>query len=198
MQRCRKSQTEKNLEPYIVFCLTKIDHPEVYKKSLGLKAEESLLKLLGTKVKLGWLSTFFYTEIDKKTNKLNPNPNQNNRCQVMRISCFGVDGHGNSPVFKPESNNEKKEEKEEKTNTSQNVDPIFQNSDPDENDPYEDSTPSKNPYNDDQSRGGPKLYKINPDQELHPINMLSPIEWIVKGIEQYYPQVSSDPVEENT
>ena len=44
MQRCRKYNTHNRLEPYVIFGLTKIDHPQAYKKAMGIRAEQSFFK----------------------------------------------------------------------------------------------------------------------------------------------------------
>ena len=116
----------------------------------------------------------------------------------MRISCFGVDGHGNSPVQKIEEFN--KDNKKEKYNSQEVLeieDPIFNPSNTSKNNPYEDYIPSRDLHDDNESSNVINCYKINIEQDFYPINMLSPIQWIVKGIEQYYPQVDQLSTEEN-
>lgn len=193
MQRLRDDQKESKLEPYIVFCITKIDHPEAYKKALGRKAEDWLLKLLGPNVKLTWIANFFHAKIntDSKNSKnqtFSPDPGELNRCRVMPISCFGVDNLGHSPVYE-----EKKEVSTEAESRvggeAQFSDPIFQINKPDFDSDYDQPVSSKGVFNQDQSKKRVKDYKIDLQKEFYPINMLSPIEWILKGIEKYYPKV---------
>ena len=42
-----------------------------------------------------------------------------------------------------------------------------------------------------QNKGKKQLkdYTIDVKKDFYPMNMLSPIEWILKGIEKYYPKV---------
>jgi GTPase SAR1 family protein len=188
MQRLRDDQKESKLEPYIVFCITKIDHPEVYKKALGRKAEDWLLKLLGPTVKLTFIANFFHAKIntDSKNSKnqtFSPDPSELNRCRVMPISCFGVDNLGHSPVYE-----EKKEisEKIEQESVSQSSDPMFSGNKSNTPISYDVTVSSKDAFNQDESK---KLYKIDVQKDFYPMNILSPIEWILKGIEKYYPKV---------
>lgn len=186
MQRNRDGKTERKLEPYIVFCITKIDHPEVYKKALGRKAEDLLLKLLGPTIKLEWIANFFHAQIDSKTKTFSPDPSKLNRCRVVPISCFGVDNHGNSPVSEEEI--VIKIDHEEET-VSQSLDPAIEMNKSNRYSKYEPSMSSKD-INQDQSNKPVKRYKINVKEGFYPMSMLSPIEWIIKGIEKYYPEVS--------
>lgn len=199
MQRSRDSKKESKLEPYIVFCITKIDHPEGYKKALGLEAEDLLLKLLGPNVKLEWIATFFHAQIDSKTNNktktkiLLPEPNELNRCRVMPISCFGIDNHGHSPVYEEEVSKGLEHEQE---GVSQSSDPIFQINNSNPYNDYDDAISSKDIFNQDQSKKRIKQYKIDVKKTFYPVNILSPIEWIIKGIEKYSPKVSPSQSEE--
>jgi hypothetical protein len=193
MQRFRDGQTERKLEPYIVFCITKIDHPEVYKKALGRKAEDWLLKLLGPTVELTWIANFFHAKIDtdsknSKNQTFSPDPGELNRCRVMPISCFGVDNLGNSPIY--EEKKEVSTEAESRGGGAQSSDPIFQINKPNFDSDYDQTVSSKGVFNQDQSKKRVKDYKIDVQKGFYPMNMLSPIEWMLKGIEKYYPKVT--------
>jgi hypothetical protein len=80
------------------------------------------------------------------------------------------------------------EAEQERGGGSQSSDPIFEINKPNFDSDYDGTVLSKGVFNQDQSKERVK-YKIDVQKEFYPMNILSPIEWILKGIEKYYPKV---------
>jgi GTPase SAR1 family protein len=187
MQSTRQSMSPE-LEQYVAFCITKVDHPEVYDRFCRSTATKSLLKLLGDNVSLNWFQNFFHVDINSKKQELTPEPSQYNRCQFFYISPFGVyrdevNNTTQSPVFVKST-----EDKLTPPKTSRNPDPIFQNSNS-KADPYE-NIPVGIPSYDDWGEKNSKIYQIDTEVKFSPINVLSPIQWLIKGIEHHHPALS--------
>jgi GTPase SAR1 family protein len=187
MQSLRQSMSPE-LEQYVAFCITKVDHQQVYEEYCKLPATKSFLKLLGNNASLNWFQNFFHVDINSRKQELTPEPSQYNRCQFFYISPFGVyrDEENNttrSPVFE-----EKTDDKPTSPDILQKPDPIFQELNP-KADPYE-SIPVGIPSYDGLPDKNSKIYKIDTEKKFSPINVLTPIQWLLKGIEHHPPSLS--------
>ncbi|NET41857.1 hypothetical protein [Okeania sp. SIO2B3] len=193
----QRKSGRKPLEQYVAFGITKIDHPEVNQKLLQEKyqyPEQMFLEMLGKgpNVKLQWLKGFFHAQIEKPKDKskdnprLNINPTRENRCQLFYISAFGTykdsDGNVKSPVILD------KEEKQKSTTSKaeSEEDPIFSTYEQDDPDPYDFG--KENIKTEDIN---PNKYKIDTEAPFNPINIFSPIEWLVRGIKSCPPNISN-------
>lgn len=186
----------KPLEQYVAFGITKIDHPEVNQKYLEEKykyPEQMFLEMLkpGENVNLEWLKGFFHAQIEKPKDKskdnsrLNINPSQENRCQLFYISAFGTykdsDGNIKSPVIP--------NEEEKQKNTASKFDekyPIWSTDEQNYPDPYDFG--KENIKTEDIN---PNKYKINIEAPFNPINIFTPIDWLVRGIKSFPPNISN-------
>jgi len=186
MQSARQSNSPE-LEQYVAFCITKVDHPEVHTSFCNSTAKESFLKLLGNNASLTWFRNFFHTEINSRKQELNSEPSKYNRCQFFYISPFGVYRDENkvprSPVFVTKIENDPM-----LPETSQNPNPIFQDS-KQTADPYENILIDIPSY-DNWGNKSSKIYQIDTKVAFSPINVLSPIQWLIRGIEQHLPILS--------
>lgn len=188
MQSARQSKSPE-LEQYVAFCITKVDHPEVYDGFCKSTATKSLLNLLGNNASLNWFQNFFHVDINSKKQELIQEPSQYNRCQFFYISPFGVYRDEASNITKSPVSVESPEDKPAPSNISRNQDPIFQNSNP-KADPYENISVGIPSY-DNWGEKNTKKYQIDTKVKFSPINVLSPIQWLIKGIENYPPTLSS-------
>lgn len=187
MQSARQSMSPE-LEQYVAFCITKVDHPEVYEKFCRSAATKSFLKLLGDNASLNWFQNFFHVDINSRKQELTPEPTQYNRCQFFYISPFGV--------YRDEVNNTTRSPVFVKSTVDtpispamlQNSDPIFQNFNP-KADPYE-NIPVGIPSYDSLGEKNAKIYQIDTEVKFSPINVLTPIQWLIKGIEHHPPALS--------
>lgn len=153
----RKRKVIDTLDQYVALCITKADHPDIYERSISFTPEEMLLSLLGDSVSLSWLDNFLKVDIASKTNTLKIDPSKDNRCQVFYVSPFGVyqdGGKMRSPVKITRNNdNERKKPR------------------------YSDDYPIE--------ITSPKVLNHEgkfDNLKFNPINMISPLSWILEGI----------------
>lgn len=202
----QRKSGQKPLEQYVAFGITKIDHPEVNQKCLEEKyqyPEQMFLEMLGKgpNVKLEWLKGFFHAKIEKPKDKskdnsrLNINPTSENRCQLFYISAFGTykdsDGKVKSPVILNEEEKQKntasKAEFQEDPMFLTEEEPMFSTHKQNDLDPYDFG--KENVNKEDINPNKYNKYKINIAAPFNPINMLSPIEWLVRGIKSFPPNI---------
>lgn len=193
----QRKSGRKPLGQYVAFGITKIDHQEVNQKYLEEKyqyPEQMFLEMLGkgSNVKLQWLKGFFHVQIEKPKDKskdsprLNINPTRENRCQFFYISAFGTykdsDGNVKSPVIP----NEEEKQKNTASKFEFEEDPIFSTYEQDDPDPYDFG--KENIKTEDIN---PNKYKINTEAPFNPINIFTPIDWLVRGIKSFPPNISN-------
>jgi len=186
----RENNNLRKLEQYIAFGITKADHEEVYNKFSGTPyAEKSMLEILGGNIGLNWLETFFHVQIDPKKQILYEQPSEYHRCRAFYISCFGVyknNGQFVSPVLPEKSKGEYENSNFE---SSQSPSPIF-NSTSNTNDGYDESLGGIKSYDNSPEPSISKIYVIDEKAPFNAINVISPIDWMLKGIKQCSPQLS--------
>ncbi|MEB3340274.1 hypothetical protein [Okeania sp.] len=190
----RIKSNKNRLEQYVAFGITKIDHPKVNQKLQVYEeqykyAEQMFLDILGRgkNAKLTWLKNYFHLKIEGSKNlpKLNINPSLENRCQFFYISAFGTYKDGNnvkSPVIpneeeKPKDNTYKIEE-----------DSIFSTEDIEDVD-VENFGNKNNNTEKFKSNNSKNKYRIEMTVPFNPINMYSPIEWLIQGIKEQPPNI---------
>ena len=177
------------LEQYVAFCVTKVDHEEVREKLLRATPEESILEILGKNTTLGWFKNFFHAQTDDRDKrlKLKSHPSKDNRCQFFYVSPFGVYRDENnvlkSSVY-PMGNGDER--------ASADSDSIFSSPKQTGNssDPYADSDLSDVWYNKSSDKKS-KQYLIDTKIKFSPVGAISPIKWLLQGIEVAPPNLST-------
>ena len=189
MQNSRHSSTTlSKLEQFAVFGITKVDHPEVYEEFSSQSPEESILKILGGKVSLNWFANFFNMKIRRQDLRLHNQPSAENRCQFFYISPFGVyknkQNQWQSPIYEKKNRNE-----DRKNELLEKKDPIFQDADQrsGEIDEYS-SIPGIS--SGDIKKQALKEYLIDIKAPRSPINVITPILWLIEGIERHRSKLS--------
>lgn len=182
------------LEQYVVFGITKVDHEEVYPnfiskssdKSSDKSAEKLFIEMLGRQTNLHWFENFFHIKIGKG-DSVDINPNHDNRCGFFYISPFGVHKDKNGDI-------KSIVERNEQTTQSQKdpiLDPIETSSG--SGSPYEMGSKSKGRNNTLNAQGASTgKYKINIEVPFNPINMIEPIGWLIQGIINCPPNIPID------
>jgi GTPase SAR1 family protein len=186
----RENNNLQKLEQYIAFGITKADHEEVYNKFSGTRyAEKSMLEILGGNIGLNWLETFFHVQIDPRRQILYEQPSEYHRCRAFYISCFGVykdNGKFVSPVLLEKS---KGEDENSNSEPSQSPNPIFESTS-NTNDLYDELLGGIESYDNPPEPSISKIYVIDEKAPFNAINVISPIDWMLKGIKQCPPQLS--------
>jgi hypothetical protein len=166
----------QRLEQYVSICITKADHDEVRDYFDRHLPEESLLKILGANYTMQWFDNNFIVAMEKDNKKFIASPDRNHRCKVFYVSPFGT--------YKDEK-------------TGEIVSPIDTSTNYNSTPPTQSYTPptSNNPFSSNNSMSGniPQAVgggTVKPDAPAFtPINMITPIEWLVRGILQNPPQI---------
>lgn len=200
------------LEQYVAFCITKVDHTDFYETHQQASPEEAILKILGPNINLNWFNNYFHLKIDEKKNKLSDIPNKHNRCKFFYISPFGVYKDKNGAIKSPvepiqekplESNRPIKKRYTNYSQISNNIVYINNtNAVAIGNIHQNESLPiskSEVMLNYKEAKANPQKgveqanigYKINTQVAFNPINVLSPIEWIINGIKEYSPNINT-------
>lgn len=190
---------QKPLEQYVAFGITKIDDPNVNQKCLEEKyhyPEQMFLEMLdkGPNVQLEWLKNFFHAKIDvpkdksKNHPRLNIDPTPENRCQLFYISAFGTYKNSKGEVKSPVEEN-KQQDTASKAKFKE--DPTCSTEEQDDREPYDfgqESINTKDIRPDTKDTSSDK-YKIDINAPFNPINIFSPIEWLVRGIKNCPPNI---------
>ncbi|NET24610.1 hypothetical protein [Okeania sp. SIO1I7] len=186
----RIKSRKNRLEQYVAFGITKIDNSEVYGESLDKYAEQMFLNILGRgpNAKLTWLKNYFHIIIEgsKDRPRLKINPTSENRCQFFYISAFGIHKDSKGNVQYPVREN--KEEKPKYNTYKTEEDPMFPTDDLEDVD-VENFGNKNNDTEEFKFNKSKNKYIIDTKVRFNPINMYSPIEWLIKGIKEYPPNI---------
>jgi Double-GTPase 2 len=191
----RSDMRSERLEQYMAFCVTKVDREDLWSK--GQKSDELAQKVMG--LELERLKNFCWLELNQERRK-NKSAKEN-RCEFFSVSSIGrykdKDGKWQPAVIEPTENNNPNPE----VNTplvapqEQPKNPYQRSRPPQSTNPNSSSSSSSSNWAlgtgnniENKPASSPKLQPtIKPDVKLNSHNVLEPIEWLIRGIQNYPP-----------
>lgn len=170
------------LEQYIAFCVTKVDdNDELWQK--GQNPQQFAQEVMGQKMWKSLINNFSYVELDKKKRK---EPHKKNRCEFFAVSAIGRYQDPDSKKWckaldKP---NQENPQPWQGTNPYEGYDPDFPAQPKDTGSNSSGSFGGFGLENNTQNNSKPQRSEITIKQgvECQPINLIEPIEWLIKGI----------------
>lgn len=206
-ERSRHADMEtERIEQYIAFCINKVDHGDDLWSKEQQKPDELAQKVMGMELKR--LKNYCWVELDreKRKNKIA----KNNRCEFFPISSIGrykdKDGKWQEAVVYPEENtnsapktqfNKSTEESSEDYNRSRNrynnrrKKPEATNTNTSSSSSSSSNWGISNNTENEVVSTQKALVTIKSDAKLLPYNVLEPIEWLIRGIQNHPPSRSN-------